>query len=55
MEQVLAESENRRSAILHNAFSGKLTEKWREENNVSFDSWKNMKLGDVAKTLGRSL
>ena len=39
VEQVLAESENRRSAILHNAFSGKLTEKWREENNVSFDSW----------------
>ena len=50
VEQVLAESENRRSAILHNAFNGKLTEKWREENNVSFDSWKNMKLGDVAKT-----
>ena len=39
VEQVLAESENRRSAILHNAFSGKLTEKWRKENNVSFDSW----------------
>ena len=32
VEHVLAESENRRSAILHNAFSGKLTEKWREEN-----------------------
>ena len=52
VEQVLAESENRRSAILHNAFSGKLTEKWREENNVSFDSWKECKFGDICKFIG---
>jgi type I restriction enzyme S subunit len=49
VEQVLAESENRRSAILHNAFSGKLTEKWREENNVSFDSWLNCQLKEVCE------
>ena len=47
VEQVLAESENRRSAILHNAFSGKLTEKWREENNVSFDSWSKTNFSDI--------
>ncbi len=47
VEQVLAESENRRSAILHNAFSGKLTEKWREENNVSFESWERYNLQEV--------
>ena len=52
VEQVLAESENRRSAILHNAFSGKLKEKWREENNVSFDSWKECKFGDICKFIG---
>ncbi|MDY3740067.1 MAG: restriction endonuclease subunit S [Selenomonadaceae bacterium] len=52
VEQVLAESENRRSAILHNAFSGKLTEKWRKENNVSFDSWKECKFGDICKFIG---
>ena len=52
VEQVLAESENRRSAILHNAFNGKLTEKWREENNVSFDSWKECKFGDICKFIG---
>ena len=51
VEQVLAESENRRSAILHNAFSGKLTEKWREENNVSFDSWNEYKIKDIAKNI----
>ena len=49
VEQVLAESENRRSAILHNAFSGKLTEKWREENNVSFDSWLNCQLKEICE------
>ncbi|MCI7476894.1 MAG: restriction endonuclease subunit S [Selenomonadales bacterium] len=51
VEQVLAESEYRRSAILHNAFSGKLTEKWREENNVSFDSWNEYKIKDIAKNI----
>ena len=51
VEHVLAESENRRSAILHNAFSGKLTEKWREENNVSFDSWNEYKIKDIAKNI----
>ena len=49
VEHVLAESENRRSAILHNAFSGKLTEKWREENNVSFDSWLNCQLKEICE------
>ncbi len=44
VEQVLAESENRRSAILHNAFSGKLTEKWREEN-------KNIVIEDIDLSL----
>ena len=44
VEHVLAESENRRSAILHNAFSGKLTEKWREEN-------KNIVIEDIDLSL----
>ena len=48
VEQVLAESENRRSAILHKAFSGKLTEKWRKENGVLFDSWKNKAIGEFS-------
>lgn len=31
--------EDRKAAILHMAFTGKLTEKWREANGVSYDSW----------------
>lgn len=31
--------EDRKAAILHKAFTGKLTEKWREENNESYDEW----------------
>lgn len=31
--------ELRKSAILHKAFTGELTEKWREEHGVTLDSW----------------
>lgn len=31
--------ETRKAAILHNAFTGELTAKWRKENGVSDDSW----------------
>lgn len=31
--------ENRKSAILHKALTGELTQKWREENGISLDSW----------------
>lgn len=45
---VLDGTEMRKSAILHKAFSGELTEKWRKENNVSFDSWQKLTLNDIA-------
>ncbi len=35
LQECLDEFENRRSAILHKAFTGELTKKWREENGVS--------------------
>lgn len=31
--------ELRKSAILHKAFTGELTERWRKENGVGLDSW----------------
>lgn len=31
--------ELRKSSILHKAFTGELTEKWREEHGVTLDSW----------------
>ena len=39
--------ETRRTAILHQAFTGSLTAKWRKENGVSDDSWKEKSLGEV--------
>lgn len=39
--------ETRKAAILHKAFTGELTAKWRKENGVSDDSWIEKKLQDV--------
>ena len=40
-QEVVDGLEIRKAAILHKAFSGELTAKWREENNISFDEWNN--------------
>lgn len=42
--------ENRKAAILHKAFTGELTAKWREENGVELDSWSDNTLGEFANT-----
>ena len=39
--------ETRKAAILHQAFSGKLTANWRVEHGISMDSWKCVKFSDV--------
>ena len=39
--------ELRKSAILHKAFTGELTEKWRKENRVGLDSWKVILFGNL--------
>ena len=31
--------EDRRASILHRAFTGELTEEWRQDQRISFDSW----------------
>ena len=41
--------ETRKSAILHKAFTGELTQKWREENGVGLDSWEEKTLQQVCK------
>jgi len=41
--------EQRKSAILHKAFTGELTEQWRQENCIEPDSWKQYTVGDVCK------
>lgn len=45
-----------RQSVLVAAVSGQLTEDWRNENNISIDSWKPVKLHDVADLrLGKML
>lgn len=39
--------ETRKVAILHKAFTGELTAKWREENGVGMDSWKETTLSNI--------
>ena len=47
-QEVVDGFETRKAAILHKAFSGELTAKWREENDVSIDKWERLTLDDVA-------
>ncbi len=39
--------ELRKSAILHKAFTGELTERWRKEHEVRLDSWKRKKYSEL--------
>lgn len=51
MQNVLEGFETRKAAILHKAFTGELTAKWRKQHGVSMDTWKEKKLGDVTDIL----
>lgn len=46
-EAVVDGFENRKAAILHQAFSGQLTEKWRQEHGVKKESWREKKIGEL--------
>ena len=48
-QNVVDSFETRKAAILHQAFTGTLTAKWRKENGVADDSWKIVKLEDIVK------
>lgn len=48
---VIDSFETRKAAILHKAFSGELTAKWREENGVGIESWKRKTLGEVCNSI----
>ena len=47
-QSVLDGFENRRAAILHKAFTGELTKKWRDERGIGFDSWETENFGEIA-------
>ena len=41
----------RKAAILHKAFTGELTQQWRRENGVSDESWEDVSLDSVCKSI----
>lgn len=50
IQMALDSFETRKSAILYQAFSGQLTQKWREENGVKFDDWEESTIENYATT-----
>lgn len=51
IENTLAQFEQNKMAILHKAFIGELTAKWRKENNIDLSSWKKCELKEVFKVV----
>lgn len=45
VQSALDSFESRKAAILHKAFAGELTAKWRKENRVGMESWRIQPLG----------
>ncbi len=43
--------ESRKAAILHKAFTGELTAKWRLRHFISTDSWEEKKIGSILKPI----
>ena len=50
-QAVLDSFETRKAAILHKAFTGELTAKWREEHGVRMESWRTISFKDVCKKI----
>lgn len=48
-QEVINSFETRKAAILHKAFSGELTAKWREENGVGIDEYPVYRFSEVAE------
>ncbi|MBE6106613.1 restriction endonuclease subunit S [Anaerovibrio lipolyticus] len=51
IQNVLDGAESRKAAILHQAFTGKLTAKWRKENGVMDDSWEEVTIKSLCNSL----
>ena len=50
-QAVVDSFETRKAAILHKAFTGELTAKWREEHGVGMDSWGKKSVGELCISL----
>lgn len=51
LQNTLDSFEMRKSAILHKAFTGELTVKWREENGISLDSWELRRISEICQVV----
>ena len=51
VQSVLDSFETRKAAILHKAFIGELTAKWRAEHSVRFDSWRTLSVSDIGDVI----
>lgn len=50
-QAVMDSFETRKAAILHKAFTGELTAKWREEHGVGMESWHLRTIGEVCENV----
>lgn len=50
-QAVVDSFEDRKAAILHKAFTGDLTARWRKRNDVSDDSWKMLRFDDCVEAM----
>jgi len=53
VQNALDSFENRKAAILHKAFTGELTAKWRQENGVSLDEWEILRIKEITMKLNQ--
>lgn len=51
-QDALDSFETRKAAILHKAFTGELTARWRKEHGVGMESWEKLKIGTYAQVKG---
>ena len=51
VQSVLDSHETRKAALLHDAFTGKLTAKWRREQGLSFHAWRIEKLENLCEKI----
>ncbi|RGO06282.1 MULTISPECIES: restriction endonuclease subunit S [Megamonas] len=51
IENTLTQFEQNKMAILHKAFTGELTAKWRKENNIDLSSWQEKTIDELCTSL----
>ena len=51
VQSVLDSHETRKAALLHDAFTGKLTARWQEEHNLSYNEWHLVYIKDICHSL----